>query len=220
MPASGKTSCAKLLSKELDALFCDSDELIESAARSSISDLFESKGESYFRALESLFVRSLSKIKDKDFVQSITNSDNDNTEKLLTTEVEKILPTLLKARKTTLIVSTGGGLPIDSRNLATLKTIGFVVYLYTQPHILANRMMDDNSRPLLTLDAITSPESNPMEPIKKKVNRLDRITSLLSERDFQYKMAHCTIDTSFQSQTEVVNSVIHKFNNWKSNEDF
>ncbi len=52
MMGSGKTSIGKLISKKLGIEFYDIDELIEKKIRSSISEIFKTKGESFFREIE------------------------------------------------------------------------------------------------------------------------------------------------------------------------
>lgn len=49
---SGKTTVGKALAKELDYQFVDTDEYIETQAQKSISDIFATQGEEYFRTLE------------------------------------------------------------------------------------------------------------------------------------------------------------------------
>ena len=52
MMGSGKSSIGYLVSKKLNVKFIDIDNLIETEARMSISNIFEKKGEEYFRNLE------------------------------------------------------------------------------------------------------------------------------------------------------------------------
>ena len=49
---SGKTSVGKSLSKKLNMEFGDTDSIIENKMSLSISDIFNSKGEEYFRKIE------------------------------------------------------------------------------------------------------------------------------------------------------------------------
>ena len=49
---SGKTSLGKLLARKLKFVFLDTDLLIEELEKSSIQEIFSSKGESYFREKE------------------------------------------------------------------------------------------------------------------------------------------------------------------------
>ena len=52
MMGSGKSSIGNLVSKKLNLKFMDIDSLIEDEAGLSVSNIFEKKGESYFRNLE------------------------------------------------------------------------------------------------------------------------------------------------------------------------
>lgn len=52
LPGSGKTMIGKLLAERLGYTFVDTDELIEKQENMKISEIFEKKGEKYFRALE------------------------------------------------------------------------------------------------------------------------------------------------------------------------
>ncbi len=52
MMGCGKTTCANLLSKKLDRPVLDTDALIVERENRSISDIFSSEGENYFRDLE------------------------------------------------------------------------------------------------------------------------------------------------------------------------
>ena len=52
MMGSGKSSIGRLISKKLNLSFFDIDNLVEKDAGMSISDIFEKKGENYFRNLE------------------------------------------------------------------------------------------------------------------------------------------------------------------------
>ena len=64
MMGSGKSSIGKLVSKELNLPFIDIDSLIVENAEMSISQIFEKRGEIYFRNLEEkITLRSLKEIK-------------------------------------------------------------------------------------------------------------------------------------------------------------
>ena len=52
MMGSGKSSIGNMVSKKLNLKFVDIDNLIEAEAGSSISSIFEEKGENYFRNME------------------------------------------------------------------------------------------------------------------------------------------------------------------------
>ena len=52
MMGSGKTSIGLLISKKLNLQFYDIDQIIEKELEMSISDIFEKKGEKFFRDIE------------------------------------------------------------------------------------------------------------------------------------------------------------------------
>jgi len=56
---SGKTSVGKILARQLHKKFMDVDTIIESEQNSSINDIFDSRGEEYFRSLEQKCIHEL-----------------------------------------------------------------------------------------------------------------------------------------------------------------
>lgn len=64
MPASGKSTVGKLVAKELDREFLDTDALIV-AREGNIRRIFEEKGERYFRDLESAVIREVAPLNGK-----------------------------------------------------------------------------------------------------------------------------------------------------------
>lgn len=59
----GKTTVGKILAKKLRCRFFDTDAMIEKELGSSISQIFLNRGESFFRNVESIVVRKVSKNK-------------------------------------------------------------------------------------------------------------------------------------------------------------
>lgn len=60
MPASGKTTLGKFLSKKMKMPFVDSDKIIEQNAKMTITEIFEKQGEKEFRELEHKTCKELS----------------------------------------------------------------------------------------------------------------------------------------------------------------
>lgn len=60
MPSSGKTTMGKMLAEKLNRKFFDIDKLIEEEGKT-ITEIFEEKGEEYFRDLESKVLEDISK---------------------------------------------------------------------------------------------------------------------------------------------------------------
>ena len=57
----GKSAVGKLLAKKLNMDFLESDEMIETREKMSVKDIFEKKGEPYFRLVEKEVVKELLK---------------------------------------------------------------------------------------------------------------------------------------------------------------
>lgn len=59
MPSSGKSTLGRQLAKRLDYQFVDTDDLIETQEISTVSDIFQYKGEDYFRLVENKILRGI-----------------------------------------------------------------------------------------------------------------------------------------------------------------
>jgi len=68
--ASGKSTIGKEISKKLDMNFIDLDAYISEQEKKSISEIFKSKGEIYFRRIENMYLMKLLNYED-DFVLSL-----------------------------------------------------------------------------------------------------------------------------------------------------
>ena len=77
---SGKTTVGKALEEKTNMSFVDTDELIETYEGCKISDIFENKGEAYFRRLENETLKNLLSCTDHKIISTgggiITNKDN------------------------------------------------------------------------------------------------------------------------------------------------
>ncbi len=104
----------------------------------------------------------------------------------------KVVAELTTRHKT--VISTGGGLPINPQNLASLKTHSLVVCLWSSPEAIYSRVRSHTHRPLL----------NEPEPLEK-------IRSLLEIRAPFYKQADVLISTDLRSVHEVAMQVMHQF---------
>ena len=62
MPASGKSTIGKLLSKKIDYKYFDADIYLEEKENKKIKDIFFEKGEKYFRDLETKYLKEVSQI--------------------------------------------------------------------------------------------------------------------------------------------------------------
>lgn len=101
--ASGKSTIGKRLAKKLNYNFIDLDDLIESKENASVSEVFKSKGEIYFRKQEALYLREQLQSKE-DIILSVgggTPCYSSNMDAILSAENAKSV--YLKASIPTLI---------------------------------------------------------------------------------------------------------------------
>lgn len=108
-------------------------------------------------------------------------------------ELEKKIVGELVARKKT-IISTGGGLPANPENLASLKSHSLVVCLWASPEKIWERVRNQTHRPLL----------NEADPLAK-------IRSLLEQREPYYRQADVLLNTEMRSVKDVAQQVMHQF---------
>jgi shikimate kinase len=105
---------------------------------------------------------------------------------------KKIVAELSKRHR--LVISTGGGLPADSENLASLKTHALVVCLWASPEKIWERVRSQSHRPLL----------HDPDPQKK-------IRELLAAREPFYKQADVLMNTEIRTVREMAQQVAHQF---------
>ena len=102
----------------------------------------------------------------------------------------KILENL--CRMSNIILATGGGIVILTKNREILKNNGLVVYLYSSVDQLLRRTAKSKTRPLL----------------ENSTDRRKTITDLLEVRDEYYReVASVVIDTTGKDLYEVVNLI-------------
>jgi shikimate kinase len=104
----------------------------------------------------------------------------------------RIVEELTRREKT--VIATGGGLPADPANLASLKTHALVVCLWASPDSIWERVRGHDHRPLLNED-----------------DPLARIRELLTAREPHYRQADVLVNTEMRSIREVAQHVIHQF---------
>ena len=92
------------------------------------------------------------------------------------------------------VISTGGGLPADAANLASLKTHALVVCLWASAEKIWERVRDQTHRPML---------NDPDPPAK--------IRELLAAREPYYRQADVLVNTEMRSIREVAQQVIYQF---------
>ena len=92
------------------------------------------------------------------------------------------------------VISTGGGLPVNPANLASLKAHALVVCLWSSPEKIWERVRHQGHRPLLH-------DENPQAKIRE----------LLAAREPFYKQADVLLNTELRSVREVAQQVVHQF---------
>lgn len=92
------------------------------------------------------------------------------------------------------VIGTGGGLPINPANLASLKTHALVLCLWATPETLFERVRAHSHRPLL----------NEPDPLAK-------IRQLLASREPHYRQADVLVSTEMRSVQEIAAQVVHQF---------
>ncbi len=63
--ASGKSAVGKILAKKMNLQFIDLDDFIEEKEQQSITDIFKTKGEIYFRQVEGVYLQELLNLSEK-----------------------------------------------------------------------------------------------------------------------------------------------------------
>ena len=105
---------------------------------------------------------------------------------------EKVVQEISARSKT--VVSTGGGLPANPKNLTGLKSHALVVCLWASPEKIWERVKNQTHRPLLHGE-------NPQKKIRE----------LLSAREPFYKQADVLLNTEVRSLREVAQQVVYQF---------
>jgi shikimate kinase len=105
---------------------------------------------------------------------------------------KKVVAELANRNKT--VVSTGGGLPANAENLASLKTHALVVCLWASPEKIWERVRNQSHRPLLH-------DPDPQQKIRE----------LLAVREPFYKQADVLMNTDIRTVREMAQQVAHQF---------
>lgn len=109
------------------------------------------------------------------------------------TVVEKV------SKENNLIISTGGGVVLNNTNTDNLKKNGIVFYLKTSPEIIAKRLKEDNTRPLLKADDVTG-----------------KLNKMLDVRGKLYEKADFTVNTDFLSPEQAAEFIVKEYKNAES----
>jgi shikimate kinase len=112
--------------------------------------------------------------------------------------LEQQLVSELAARKRT-VIATGGGLPTNPLNLASLKTHALIVCLWASPEKILERVRNQTHRPLL-----------------RGPNPGLQVRELLAAREPFYRQADVLINTDLRSVREAAQQVVHQFKSAQS----
>lgn len=104
----------------------------------------------------------------------------------------RIVEELTHRRQT--VIATGGGLPIDPDNMASLKTHALVVCLWASAETVYERVREHTHRPLL-----------------QHPDPLAKIRELLAAREPFYRQADVLLSTELRSAQEIAAHVVHQF---------
>ncbi|MBU6410123.1 MAG: shikimate kinase [Verrucomicrobia bacterium] len=96
--------------------------------------------------------------------------------------------------RTRTVISAGGGLPVNPKNLASLKTHALVVCLWASPEKIWERVKNQAHRPLLN-------HEDPQEKIRE----------LLAARRPFYTQADILLNTEARPLRAVADQVVHQF---------
>jgi shikimate kinase len=92
------------------------------------------------------------------------------------------------------VICAGGGVPVNAKNLASLRIHALIVCLWASPEKIWERVRHQSHRPLLHGD----------DPQKK-------IRDLLAVRHPFYRQADVLVNTDTRSVREVAQQVVHQF---------
>ena len=107
--------------------------------------------------------------------------------------------------RTNLIVSTGGGLPVDPVNVEAMENSGCIIWLKASPETILERLNIQientgvaNDRPMLISE----------EP-------LERIKKLLDSRQDAYKRSHAIVETDRKNVEAVAEEIHRRLVSWE-----
>ena len=93
------------------------------------------------------------------------------------------------------IISTGGGAFESEENRKNLMSNGVIIYLKTTPKTIFDRIKNETHRPLLRKDF-----------------SVEKIASIIKNRELNYKKADLIIDTDNKTPQDIVKEIIGAIN--------
>lgn len=100
------------------------------------------------------------------------------------------------------VVSTGGGVPVDPANRALMHEAGMIVRLVATPETIRKRLTEGNP---IQRKGKRRPAAR---PLLKGSEPLERIRTLLAQREAAYATADATVDTEESIPEETAARVI------------
>ena len=92
------------------------------------------------------------------------------------------------------VIATGGGLPLNPLNMASLKSHALVVGLWASPERILDRVKAHSHRPLL----------NTPDPLAK-------IREMLASREPSYRQADVLVNTEMRPLRDIATHIAHEF---------
>ncbi len=117
-------------------------------------------------------------------------------------EMEKKLIEEIAADPNPKVVALGGGTLSQASIVSLIRKTGLIVRLWASPEVLSERIGRKDTRPLM---AGLSPEA-----------RLEKIKTMLAERESRYALADFSVESTNESEERVVSAVLRGIRFWKS----
>lgn len=96
------------------------------------------------------------------------------------------------------LVTTGGGIVTAQKNIDWMKENGCMIFLYSDPEVIWERLENDTTRPL----------------VQRK--RKEEVTELFMKRLPLYKQAHITVDTTGLTLEAAAGAVHNAVKTWSN----
>lgn len=105
---------------------------------------------------------------------------------------EEMLAVKKAAACTNCVIATGGGVVLNPENIKALRSNGWIVLLTAQPEVIADRLRDGETRPIL----------------EQASDKIRLIRELLEAREEYYRDCDIVIDTTDLTVSQVVEEII------------
>jgi shikimate kinase len=95
------------------------------------------------------------------------------------------------------VVSTGGGVPVRPENRAIMKSSGLIVRLSASPEVIHQRLVSSASM-----------RGRSLRPLLGDEAPVDKLRSMLNDREEAYSVANFTVDTESRSHDQVAEAIV------------